>query len=99
LKFYCQLLPNGKPSGAKGLELLQEVRAEADAISLKIYNDLLKIIGVSLSDPALLIPDIVDLDRKQIFDRETAPKLQAALAKGTFSKLDDVLAWLRTETA
>src|SRR4029079_6891118 len=71
LKFYCQLLPNGKPSGAKGTELLQEVRAEADAISLNIYNDLLAIIGLSLSEPALMLPDIVDLDRKKTFDHET----------------------------
>jgi phosphoglucomutase/phosphomannomutase len=99
LKFYCQLLPGEKPSDAKGTELLQEVRAEADAISLHIYNDLLKIIGLSLSESALLLPDIVDLDRKQTFDRETAPKLRDALANGTFSTLDEVLAWLRKETA
>jgi hypothetical protein len=99
LKFYCQLLPGEKPSDTRGVELLQEVRAEADGISLKIYNDLLKIIGLSLSEAALLIPDIVDLDRKQTFDRETTPKLKEALAKETFSKLEDVLAWLRKETA
>jgi hypothetical protein len=99
LKFYCQLLPYGKPSGAKGMELLREVRAKADAISLKIYNDLLGIIGLSLSEAALLLPDIIDLDRKQIFDRDTVPKLAEAVEKKSFAQLDDALAWLRQEAA
>jgi hypothetical protein len=99
LKFYCQLLPSEKPSSAKGVELLNEARAKADVISLKIYNDLLGIIGLSLSEAALMLPDIVDLDRKQEFDRETVPKLHEALRKGTFAKLDDALAWLREQTA
>ncbi len=99
LKFYCQLLPHGKPSGAKGMELLREVRAKADEISVKIYNDLLRIIGLSLSEAALLLPDIIDLDRKQIFDRDTVPKLAEALSRKSFAKLDDALAWLRQETA
>jgi hypothetical protein len=99
LKFYCQLLPFGAPSGARGMELLREVRTKADAISLKIYNDLLGIIGLSLSEAALLLPDIVDLDRKQMFDRETVPKLHQALSDGTFADLGGALAWLRKEAA
>jgi hypothetical protein len=99
LKFYCQLLPYGKPSGAKGMELLREVRAKADAIAARIYNDLLAVIGVSLSEAVLLLPDIIDLDRKLSFDRETLPKLREALDKGTFASLDDLLGWLRRETA
>ncbi len=99
LKFYCQLLPSGAPSGAKGKELLREVRLKADAISRVIYNDLLKRIGFSLSEAALLLPDIVDLDCKQAFEQRTVPQLHDTLAKGTFSTLDDLLQWLRQEVA
>jgi phosphoglucomutase/phosphomannomutase len=99
LKFYCQLLPSGKQSGLKGMELLREVRAKSDAISLKIYNDLLKIIGLRLSKAGLLLPDIIDLDRKQSFDRKAVRKLREALRKGKFASLEDALAWLRKETA
>jgi phosphoglucomutase/phosphomannomutase len=99
LKFYCQLLPSRTPSGAKGMELLREVRAKADAIAARIYNELLAIIDVSLGEAALLLPDIIDLERKLRFDQETLPKLRESLAKGTFADLDAALNWLRHEAA
>ncbi len=99
LKFYCQLLPFGKASSAKGMALLHEVREKADSLSRLIYNDLLAGIGVSLSEAALMLPDIVDLDCKQQFDRETAEGLREALAKGTFASLDEALEWLRRKSA
>ncbi|HEX3798430.1 MAG TPA: hypothetical protein VH413_06980 [Verrucomicrobiae bacterium] len=99
LKFYCQLLPFGKPSTAKGAALLNEVRTKADEVSRVIYNDLLGIIGVSLSEAALMLPDIVDLECKQQFDRETVKGLEEALAKGTFAKVEQALDWVRLKSA
>lgn len=99
LKFYCQLLPHGDPSRARGMELLQEVRAKADQIARSVYNELLARIGLSLGEAGLLLPDIVDLDRKLDFEQQTVPQLREALAKGTFTRLDDLLAWLRQRTA
>jgi hypothetical protein len=99
LKFYCQLLPFGKPSTAKGAALLNEVRTKADEVSRVIYNDLLRIIGVSLSEAALMLPDIVDLECKQQFDRETVKGLEEALAKGTFAKVEQALDWVRLKSA
>jgi phosphoglucomutase/phosphomannomutase len=99
LKFYCQLLPHGEPSPARGMELLKEVRAKAEPIARSVYNELLARIGLSLGEAGLLLPDIVDLDRKQNFEQQTIPQLREALAQGTFASLDDLLAWLREEAA
>ncbi|MBI4661513.1 MAG: hypothetical protein HY735_22045 [Verrucomicrobia bacterium] len=99
LKFYCQLLPFGAPSQAKGMALLREVREKADRIASSVYNDLLGRIDFSLSEAALLIPDIVDLDSKRGFQEKTVPQLREALAKGTFGSLEEVLQWLRREAA
>ncbi len=99
LKLYCQLLPHGEPSGARGQELLAEVRAKADAIARKIYNELLARIDLSLTEASLLLPDIVDLDRKRSFEDRTAPALRSGLVDGSFASLDALLDWLRGEVA
>jgi phosphoglucomutase len=99
LKLYCQLLPHGEPSGARGAELLAEVRAKADAIARKIYNELLAYIDLSLTEASLLLPDIVDLDRKRSFEQRTVPGLRAALAGDTHADLGALLDWLRGEVA
>jgi len=97
LKFYCQLY--GEPSQTKGMALLQEARTKADAIALQVYNELLGYIDVSLSDTALLLPDIIDLDRKQEFDRQTVGKLHEILQTEKLTSLDQLLPWLRAEVA
>lgn len=99
LKLYCQLLPHGEPSPARGPELLSEVRARADRMARQVYNDLLSRIDLSLSEVGLLLPDIIDLDRKLDFERRTAPQLQTALAQESFSRFDDLLDWLYKQTA
>jgi hypothetical protein len=78
---------------------LREVRAKADTIARRIYNELLGWLDVSLSEAALLLPDIVDLDRKQEFDERTTPALRQGLGDGRFADLDALLAWLREEVA
>ena len=99
LKLYCQLLPSDEPSGARGMELLAEVRAKADAIARKIYNELLAHIDLSLTEASLLLPDIIDLDRKRSFENDTVPALRAAVADGRHANLDTLLDWLRGEVA
>ena len=97
LKFYCQLY--GEPSKTKGIALLQEARTKADAIALQVYNELLGAIELSLSDAALLLPDIIDLDRKRDFDQHTVRRLHETLHTGNFESLAQLLPWLRTEVA
>jgi phosphoglucomutase/phosphomannomutase len=99
LKLYCQLLPYGEPSGARGHALLREVRARADTLARRIYNELLAVIGVSLSEASLFLPDIVDLGGKQKFEERTIPELRAALEAGRFADVEAALAWLREESA
>lgn len=99
LKLYCQVVPFGEPSTAKGRELLAEVRAKADRVSRLAYNSLLSKIDLSLSEASLMLPDIVDLNRKLDFEQQNVPQLREALSKGTFANLDDLLAWLRQQVA
>ncbi len=99
LKLYCQLLPHGEASAARGMELLREVRVEADAVARRIYNELLGVLDTSLSEAALLLPDIVDLEKKQKFDGETIPALRQGLASGAFAGLAPLHEWLRKEVA
>jgi phosphoglucomutase/phosphomannomutase len=99
LKFYCQLLPSGEPSTARGMELLRQARETAHRAARLVYNDLLARIGLSLGDAGLLLPDIVDLDLMQQFERETVPRLEEKLFRGGFHSLEELLAWLRAEAA
>lgn len=99
IKFYCQLLPDSTPPQTRGMQLFRDARAQADRISRLIYNELLARIGLSLSETALWLPDIVDFDRKRDFEQNTVLQLRDALAKDRFSSLPDLLAWLRQETA
>ncbi|MGH0032335.1 MAG: hypothetical protein ACQGVC_21285 [Myxococcota bacterium] len=94
LKLYCQLLPADAPPSERGAALLGAVRARADEIARQIYADLLGRIDASLGTAALLLPDIVDLDRKVEFESATVPALRQALSDGTHADLDGLLAWL-----
>jgi phosphoglucomutase/phosphomannomutase len=99
LKLYCQLLPDSEPSVARGAELLRQLRSKADATARLVYRELLARIGLSLGEAALCLPDIVDLNRMQYFDKQTIPQLHKAFTQGTFSSVDDILAWLGREVA
>ena len=99
LKLYCQLIPHGEPSAARGVELLGEVRGKAEGIARLVYNALLARIDLSLGEAGCLLPDIIDLDRKQDFEQYTIPRLREALIGGAFTSLDDLLAWLRSQVA
>ncbi|MGE4651846.1 MAG: hypothetical protein AAEJ53_13235 [Myxococcota bacterium] len=92
LKFYCQLLPGAGETNAKGTEVLAAIRTRAEEIAARIYNELLARIDASLGPASLQLPDIVDLDRKIDFERETIPALREAL--GREREFDALLAWL-----
>ena len=99
LKLYCQLLPDGGNLDAAGTDLLEQVRGKADRVARSLYNEMLSYIDVSLDEAALQLPDIIDLENKQRFARETVPRLREVMGKGRFTRLDDLLEWLRRETA
>ena len=94
LKLYCQLLPGGDPPRGSGAELLHAVRTRAEGVARQIYADLLGRIDVTLGTSALLLPDIVDLDRKLAYERDTVPALRDALEKGSHEDLESLLGWL-----
>lgn len=94
LKLYCQLLPGAEAPAARGSDLLQAVRGRAEDVARQIYADLLRRIDLELGTAALLLPDIVDLDRKLEFERDTIPALREALATGAHADLSSLLAWL-----
>jgi len=79
--------------------LLGEVRGKAEGIARLVYNELLARIELSLGEAGGLLPDIIDLDRKQDFEQHTIPQLRQALVRGTFGSLDGLLSWLRNQVA
>ncbi len=97
LKFYCQVLPGGEPVKGQGAAALQEVRARSEAVARRIYNELLALVDLSLSEAGLLLPDLVELGCKLDFERQTVPQLYEGLAANRFANLDEILAWLRCE--
>jgi phosphoglucomutase/phosphomannomutase len=99
LKYYCQLLPGAAPLAETGAELIDALRASCDAAARPLYNALLTPLGLTLGPAALLLPDVIDLDRKLELDGETFPELLRRLREGTFGDLDAVLGWLRQAAA
>jgi phosphoglucomutase/phosphomannomutase len=98
LKFYCQLKSEGPPpAGRRGADLQKEARAQADHIALITYNDLLGRIGLKLDEASLLLPDIIDFNRKQDFQEKVTPRLREAVAADRFAEAKPLLDWLRGE--
>lgn len=95
LKLYCQLIPDGGGARKQGHELLASVRARADAAARAAYQDLLARIDVTISETALLLPDIVDLQAKLAFDTQTLPQLYRRLQDNAQTDLQACLEWLR----
>jgi len=99
LKLYCQLLPDGNAPSESGHALLAKVRARANDAARQVYADLLARIDAELGTAALLLPDIVDLNRKIEFEQQTVNDLRQALANGMHADLDALLGWLRDAVA
>jgi phosphoglucomutase/phosphomannomutase len=98
-KLYCEIMAaDGRPAD-RGRALVTATRQRADHLARVAYGDLLARVGASLGEPALLLPDIVDLDWKLQFEGRTLPRVKAMIEAGAFDDLDDVLAWLRADLA
>jgi phosphoglucomutase len=94
LKFYGQLRAEPQ-KGKTGAELQREGRAQAERLARIAYNDLLARIDMSLDESALLLPDIIDFNRKQDFQQKVVPQLREKVATGAFPTLEALLGWLR----
>jgi len=99
LKFYCQVLPDAELSHTRGMERLSAATAKAERLAVLVYKELLARIHVDLDEPALLLPDIVDLQKKQEFQQRTVPALHRAITRGQFSNVRECLEWLHKEVA
>jgi phosphoglucomutase len=95
LKYYCQLRAQPQ-KGKSGAEVQREGRTEAERLARIAYNDLLGRIELSLDEAALQLPDIIDFNRKQDFQK-LIPKLREKLAGNAFPNRDALLDWLRGE--
>jgi phosphoglucomutase len=105
LKFYCQLVPSEDPQGRSagpalpGMQLLHDLTEQVETMARAVYRELLGRLDLHLGEAGLLLPDIIDIGRKQDFERKTVPQLHDALAQGRFKTLDELRQWLRTEVA
>jgi phosphomannomutase len=99
LKFYCQLVPEGELPKLRGMELMRDLTEQVETMARAVYQELLARFDLHLGEPGLLLPDIIDIGRKQEFECKTVPQLREALAQGRFQNLDALLDWLRGEVA
>jgi hypothetical protein len=99
LKFYCQLVPEDNSPSLRGMDLMQDLTERVEGMARAVYQELLARLDLHLGEPGLLLPDIIDIGRKQEFERKTVPQLRAAIAQGRFQSLDELLDWLRGEVA
>jgi phosphoglucomutase/phosphomannomutase len=97
LKFYVQVLPSPELAHTRGRERFAAAAAKAEELAVTIYKTLVQRINVELDEPALLLPDIVDLGRKQQFQERTLPAFEAALRNGKFRDLEKCLKWLQEQ--
>ncbi len=105
LKFYCQHVPFEQPQGRtagpalRGMELMHDLTEQVETMARAVYQELLARLDLRLGEPGLLLPDIIDIGRKQEFERKTVPQLREAIAQSRFKSLDSLLDWLRGEVA
>ena len=105
LKFYCQLVPVDEPQGKtagsplKGMELVRDLTERVETMARAIYKELLGRLDIHLGEPGLLLPDIIDIGRKQDFERKTVPQLREAIVQSRFKDRDELLNWLKGEVA
>jgi phosphoglucomutase/phosphomannomutase len=105
LKFYCQLVPFAEPQGRSagpalhGVELLRDLTDRVEAMARAVYRELLARLDMHLGEAGLLLPDLIDIDRKRDFEQTIVPKLRAAIAEDRFGTVEELLAWLKAEAA
>jgi phosphoglucomutase len=97
IKFYCHLLPTGADAaaGLAGQALFATLRDRANLIARDVYRDLLATLGMELSLPALALPDIIEVEKKRMFDRDVAQELERRIVASSSDGLESTLSWLR----
>ena len=78
---------------------MRDLTDRVETMARAVYQELLARLDLHLGEPGLLLPDIIDIGRKQEFERKTVPQLREAIAQGRFKNLDNLLDWLRGEVA
>ncbi len=93
--------PQGRTAGPalQGMDLMRDLTDRVETMARAVYQELLARLDLHLGEPGLLLPDLIDIGRKQEFERQTVPQLREAIAQGRFKKLDSLLDWLRGEVA
>jgi hypothetical protein len=81
------------------MALMRDLTDRVETMARAVYQELLARLGLHLGEPGLLLPDLIDIGRKQEFERQTVPQLREAMAQGRFKNLDNLLDWLRGEVA
>jgi len=99
LKFYCHILPNANAPPIKDIASLQALKRAANEQAKLIYNELLARIDIQLGPVGLDLPDIVDLNRKLHFEQKTTSALRDNISTRQWASLDQMLQWLKQETA
>jgi phosphoglucomutase/phosphomannomutase len=94
-----QCRPEGESPRLRGIELLRDLTAKVEAMARAVYQELLARLNLHLGEAGLLLPDLIDLGRKQEFESQTVPRLREAIAQGRFASLPELLAWLGREVA
>ncbi len=93
--------PQGRTAGPalRGMELMRDLTERVETMARAVYQELLARLDLHLGEAGLLLPDIIDIGRKQDFERKTVPQLREAIAQGRFQTLAELLDWLRGEVA
>ena len=87
LKLYV-LISGGDVQDGEPTDVVGALKATTAKATASVYRSLLTTLGVSVSDAALALPDLVDLDARVTFDTDVIPALSAALADGLASRAD-----------
>ena len=92
LKLYV-LISGGDLAEGEPVDVIGALKAATAEVSSSVYRSLLKTLGVVVSDAALALPDLVDLDARVAFDTDVTPALKEALAAGVSSRaaLDEII--------
>lgn len=96
LKFYCHLSSSEPPASGNGEASFIALREATARVARNVYRDLLGALDLSLSEAALDLPDLIEVDQKAFFDRELVPELAKRLGRQT---LEQLLKWLREAAA
>lgn len=94
IKFYASVVPSVTNELASESAAISQTTPEVLALdaATDLYRQLLQRLGRSLSDEALLLPDVATLQSKELFDRELLPEFRLRLKSN--ESASDILDWI-----